>query len=488
MGPAAGVGHPNVLPFRSSLDMLRKNRDLEYCSEDEWSVARFRKEALRTLISSMAFVTLLPAGLVAQAVPPTAMTTPQATVYGSGFQSPLQFTGESAPVNQLSLGMGASLFYDDNVLGIGTHGVGDEAFSFNSMLGITRQTERLTASFNYTPFFILYRTFNQFDRLNHTGNLNLGYRLTSRVNLGFYDSASYQTGNYSSLTEEQLLSGPPSPTALNQVIIPYTTRTFFNNAGLALTFVKSQRTSLTLSADYNQNKFGRQMAGQALYNSNGLGGGLTYQYRVTEHTSFGILLLHQDSTYQGGQVFGYLQRMQAESAVLSVGSHLSPTVSVTVFGGPQYLHVIGQVSPGGSLKGNFQPFGGGSITKQVRKTAFNLSFQKSVSNGAGLYASAVNTMATLGVRRRLVGRWEASLHCGASRMDTSLFQLTNEKTDGLNGGITINRPVLRGSVFRISYSTWHQTSSGNLPNPFNLGSSQVAAGIDYQFKALPLGR
>jgi hypothetical protein len=180
--------------------------------------------------------------------------------------------------------------------------------------------------------------------------------------------------------------------------------------------------------------------------------------------------------------------MQAESAMLSVGSHLSPTVSVTVFGGPQYLHTIGQVSPGASLKGNFQPSGGGSITKQVRKTAFDLSFQRSVSNGAGLYASAINTMATLGVRRRLVGRWQVTLQGGVARIDTSLYKLTNEKTDAFNGGISINRPVLRGSLFHVSYFTWHQTSSGNLPNPFNLGRNQVAVGIDYQFKALPLGR
>ena len=445
-------------------------------------------EALRTLISSLAFVTLLPVGLAAQAVSSTAMATPQANIYGSGIQSPLQFAGESAPVNQVSFSMGTSFFYDDNVLATGSHGIGDEAFSFDSVLGITRQTERLTASFNYTPFFVLYRTFNQFDRLNHAGNLNLGYKLTSRVILGLYDSASYQTGTYASLTEPQLLSGPSSPTALNPVIIPYTTRTLLNSAGLDLTFAKSHRTSLTFSANYTQSKFGQQAAGQSLYNGTGLSGGLAFQYRVTEHTSFGVFLLHQDSTYQGGQFFGNRLRTQVESAVLSAASRLSPTVTLTVFGGPQYIRTIGQVSPGVILAGNFQPSGGGSVTKQVRKTALDLSIQRNVSGGVGLYASTINTTASLGVRQRLVGRWEAALQGGASRLDTSLFRLANEKTDGLNGGITIDRPVLRGSVFRVSYSTWRQTSGGNLPNSFNLSRNQVAVGFDYQFKALPLGR
>jgi hypothetical protein len=474
--------------FHSILDMLKKNLALECDSEDGRSAAGFWTEVLWVLISSLTFVTLLPAGLAAQVVSSTAMGAPQATVYGGGFQSPLQFAGESVPANQFSFSMGASFFYDGNVLAMGSHGVGDEAFSCNSTLGIKRQTEHLTASFNYTPFFLFYRTFNQFDRLNHTGSLNLSYKLTSRVILGLHDSASYQTGDYASLAEPQLLSGPSSPTALNQVIIPYTTRTLYNLAGLDLTFAKSPRTSVTFSADYNQSKFGQQTAGQSLYSGNGLGGGLTYQYRVTERTSFGILLLHQDSTYKGGQVFGNRLRTQVESAVLSAASHLSPTVTVTLFGGPQYVRTIGAVLPGTSLAGNFQPSGGGSITKQVRKTALDLSFQRSVSNGAGLYASTINTTATLEVRQRLAGRWEADLQGGGSRIDTSLFRLNNEKTDALNGGITIDRPVLRGSVFRISYFTWHQTSSGNLPNPFNLVRNQVAVGIDYQFKALPKGR
>jgi hypothetical protein len=468
--------------------MLKKNLDLGRGSEAVRSTARLWTGALRTLISSLAFLTLLTASLTAQVGSPTAGAAPQATVYGSGGQSPLQFAGESASVNQVSFSMGTSVLYDDNVFAIGSHGVGDEEFSFDSNIGISRKTERLTASFNYTPFFVFSRTFDQFDRLNHAGNLKLGYRLASRVILGLHDSASYQTGNYTSLTEPQLLSGPSSPTALSQVVIPYTTRTLLNAAGLDLTFAKSQRTSLTFSADYDQSIFGQQTAGQPLYNSNGLGGGLTYQYRVTKHTSVGVLLLHQDSTYQGGQAFGNRLRTQVESAILSVGSLLSPTVSVTAFGGPQYIRLIGQVSPGASLAGNFQLSAGGSITKQVRKTAFDLSFQRAVSSGAGLYASAINNVATFGVRRRLVGRWEAALQGGAARIDTSLFQLSNEKTDALSGGININRPVVRGSVFHVSYFTWHQKSSGNLPNPYNLGRDQVAVSIDYQFKALPLGR
>jgi hypothetical protein len=468
--------------------MLKKNLDSGWGSEEKKLACRFWTEPLRTLISSLTFVALFPVALAAQATAPTALAPPQAAVYGSGVQAPLEFQGESLPVNQVSLSMGTSALYDSNVFAINSRRLSDEALSFDSHLRITRQSEHLMASFDYIPFFVLYRKIDEYDRANHSVNVNLAYRLTSRVVLGLHDTFSYQNGIYPSLTEQQIMSGLASPTSLSQIIVPYTTRALTNMSGLDLTFVKSRRTSLTLSGDYNQLKYGSQIAGQPLYNGNGLSGGLQFQYRVTEHTSFGVFLVHQDTTYQGGRVFGNRVRSQIESTFLSVGSRLSPTLTATVFGGPQYVRTIGYVAAGAGIPGKFLASGGGSITKEVQKTALDLSFQRSVSYGAGLYASAINATATLGVRRRLVGHWEADFHGGAARMDPSLFQFANGRTDALVGGINFNRPFSHASVFHISYNSMHQLSRGPLPISATFDRNQVAVGIDYQFKAFPIGR
>jgi hypothetical protein len=463
--------------------MLKQNFVSEPHSENGNRAACSWTESVLTVISSIIFVGLFPVALAAQI-----MSAGSPAVYGSGNQTPLQFAGESGPVNQAIFSVGTSVLYDNNAFAIGSHGVGDEAFSFDSHLGIARQTERLTASLNYMPFFLIYRTLDQFDRLNHSGGLSLGYKLTPRATLGLYDSISYQIGNYGSLTGLQILSGPFSPTALNQMIIPYTSRTLTNMAGLNLTFVKSSRTSVTFVAGENQTKYGPQQAGQALINGSGMSGGLTYQYGVTEHTSFGITFLHQDFKYQGGEVYGTGLRTQVESTLFSFTSRLSPTVNVTVFGGPQYVHTLGQVSSGVSRTGDLEGSAGGSITKQVQKTALDLSIQRSVAEAAGLYTTTVNTMATLGVRRRLIGRWEADWSLNAARFENPLYKGAYGKTEGLSGGIGVNRPLLHGSVFHISYSTWHQLNTGYLPISYKLDRSLIAMGVDYQFKALPLGR
>jgi hypothetical protein len=447
------------------------------------------KEKLRAFIFLVMFVMWLPVGVEAQIASPAAPTVAQPSTYGSGVQTALQYEGEAAPGNQLALSMGASAFYDDNVLARNSQRLSDEAAAFESHLTLSRRTENLMINFDYSPYFILYRQVDQFDRLNHSGDLNLTYRLSSRFNLGLYDTISYQNGVNQALAGQQIMSGLGSPTALNQMILPYTARTLSNSSGLNLSYVKSRRTSLTLTGGYTQRKFGSQVAvGQPLYNSRGVSGGLQFQYGVTEHTSVGLLLLHQDSMYQGGEVFGNEQRFQTESTFFSVGSRLSPTVSVTVYGGPQYVRTIGQSSGANSVGGRFQSSEGGSIIKTVRKTALNLSFQRIVSDSGGLYTSGKFTNAAFGVRRRLVGRWEVNGQGGGARVDTSLLLSATARTDAVTGVFGLDRPLSRGSMFRISYDTTHQLSKGNLPISANFDRHRVTVGIDYQLKATPLGR
>ena len=445
------------------------------------------KEKLRASISLVVFVLLLPVGIEAQTASPAAPAPAQTSAYGSGVQTPLRYAGEGAPVNQLSLSMGVSTFYDDNVLATNSLRRDDEAVSFDPQLVLSRQSERLNLDFEYSPFFVLYRQFDQYDRLNHNANLNAIFRLSSHFNLGLHGTFSYQNGFFQSLTGPQIMSGVGLPTALSQTILPYTIRTLSNSSGLDLTYVKSQRTSLTLTGGYNQQKFGTQgVAGQSLYNSWGISGGFQYQYLVTEHSSFGLLLLHQDSTFRGGEVLGNNLRFQMESAVVSVGSRLSPTVGVTIFGGPEYVRIIGPSAVG--IAGQFQPTGGGIITKEVRKTALDLSVQRSVSGSGGLYTLVKSTTGSFGVRRRLVGRWEANLQGGAARADTSLLQFASGRTDALSGIFGLDRPLSRGSVFRIAYGTTHQLSKGTLPISANFDRNQVTISFDYQLKAIPLGR
>jgi hypothetical protein len=448
----------------------------------------FQAQLLGTLFFSLTLVGLFPVVLAAQASSSTGQATAQVVVYGGGFQTPLLFNGESVPANEVSLGVGVQGLYDDNVLASNSHRVGDEAVAFTPGLTISRHSDRLITSFDYTPFFMLYRRIDGLDRVNHFADLNASYQLSSRIVLGVHEGVSYQNGNYPALSQAPLMSGLPPATLPTQQILAYTTRDLTNAAGLDLTIVTSGRTRVTLAGGQNLVKYGNQTAGQPLYNGNGYNGSLMFEYRMTAHTSLGTYLVYQDTTYEGGQVFGNRLRSQVESAYLSLGTRLSPSVSVTLFGGPQYIGAVGYALTPASVSAHFQGSGGGSISKSVRNTALDATFQRAVAGSGGLYTSVINTNANFGVRRRLGGKFESTLHVGIAREDASLFEFANGKTDGVYAGIDISRPLSHGAVFHATYDSWHQVSKGTLPIVVNFDRNQVAVGIQYRLKSHPLAR
>jgi len=443
---------------------------------------------MRTLFSSLIFFVLFPPVLAAQDVSGGAPASTQGVVYGAGIQTPLRFEGEAGPRNEVSFGVGASVLYDDNAWSTNLRRAGEEALSFDGTLGITRRSEHWSGSLDYVPFFLWYSALGGFDRLNHSGTLNLNYQLTSRLTLGLHDTATYQIGSYPALVEQPILSGPSPSAAQNESIIPYTTRTLFNWSTLTLSFMKSRRTTISLSGGYNQYKYKQQQSAQPFYNNTGLTGSLAYQYQFNEHTSIGFGLHHSDASFQGGEVFGNRLRLQIESASASLVFRPAPSVHVTVFGGPEYVRSINPATPLASLAANWQASGGANITKQIRSTAVDVSLARFVGIAGGLYASTIDTTASFGVRQRLVKGWEADASGGVAQLDASLFKFGNSRTDGVNGGISITHPVLHRAIFHVSYFRWDQVTHGTLPLTYSLDRDQIAVGIDLQVKSFPIGR
>jgi hypothetical protein len=443
---------------------------------------------LRTFKFLAALMVLFPVGLAAQTTSSTAVSSSQGSAYGTGLNNTLQFAGESKPANLVSLGIGAAGFYDDNVLATNSDRVGDEALSLRPHFGVSTQTENLSFNFNYTPFFLLYRQFSQFDQFNQSANLNLAFRLSPRFTLGLSDTFGFRYGDYPSFYGADIPSGPISPTELNQLITPFTTRTLSNMTGVNLTFVKSQRTSFTFSGGYNLSRYGNSSGESgSLYDFKGEYGSVKYDYRATEHTSLGLNVVHADSIYEAGP--GLYQRAQTESLFFFVSSRLSPTLSVSANGGPQYVHSPGQSSVEDGLQEGVYGSGGGSITKEARKTALTASFQRSVSDAGGLYATVINNTAMFGARRRLVGLWQTGLRGGVGQVhDLVSQQGADYKTDYLQIGIDFSRPIRNRSDFHISYNTMHEMYQGALPGFNGFDRNQVTVGVDFQLKQIPLGQ
>jgi hypothetical protein len=85
-----------------------------------------------------------------------------------------------------------------------------------------------------------------------------------------------------------------------------------------------------------------------------------------------------------------------------------------------------------------------------------------------------------------MGRWEANWHGDVARAENSLF--ASGRTDALSGVFGLDRPLSSGARLHVSYETIHQVSKGTQPILANFDRNRVTIGIDYQLKAISLGR
>src|ERR1039458_1977039 len=133
--------------------MLETNLESRHFGAVRKATGRCGLQTLWALVSLAALVALFPVCLAAQTASLTSLSPTQGSAYGTGAQAPLRFEGEAATDNQVSLNMGVSAFYDDNVLARNALRIGDEAASFSAHLGVQKQTSNLVFSFDYLPFF-----------------------------------------------------------------------------------------------------------------------------------------------------------------------------------------------------------------------------------------------------------------------------------------------------------------------------------------------
>ena len=346
----------------------------------------------------------LPGSACRTAAPMVAQTASSPSAVGglaTGVQTPLKFGGASAPSSLASFNLGVSTLYDDNIYQNNLERVGDEELSINSQARIVRQTAGTNLDFDYAPFFNLYRQHSEFNQVNQAASLSFTSALSSRWTLGLHDRFSYINGAYPTLGNQQIPAGPPSPTALNEAVLTPTVRTLSDAGGADLTFSESNRTSLTLSGTYNQQKFsGQTAANQQLYSSRAFSGGVQYQYRVTERTNLGVTVLHQDSTFSGGEIFGSNLRTQTERCFLRWGQRSPPAFRLRFLADRITFTRLAVSCPGRRSQANFAcrrwQHHQGSSPDRLQSCRGEIA-----SSGGGLYPETVQTTASLGVRRRL---------------------------------------------------------------------------------------
>jgi len=411
--------------------------------------------------------------------------------YGDGEKAELNYAGTSPPRNILALGLNAGSSYDDNIFGNDQQRVSDVAFQFGPSLNVRREGQRLNLGLSYEPHFRIYRRASELNGVDQRFGFDAGYKVSSRLSFRGRTSAFYTTGIFQPNRSEGFLPRLGSPSSLNDTLFTPSARQLTWTSRIDASYQASKHDSIEVFVGQSKLDFRQQFSNAgSLQNTEQKDAGLVYQHRLSPHTTLGMDYQYEDIS------FGSDSRTLVHSAFFSYAQQVTPSLSLSVFGGPQFSHLHEVIAlplgpftfriPVSLATSNWAL--GGTVTKQADKTAFQLNAQHQVSDGGGLLGAVVSSSVGTSVSRRLTGRWDASWSAGYA--DNRSLDTTRSRGayQSLTAGTGFQRSLTEKLSVRLGYDFIHQSGSGQSQLFGNFDRDLWSVQFSYRFHEIALGR
>lgn len=445
---------------------------------------------IRQCLRAVILMTLAPAGLWAQAGGTAAGSSEGPAPSGNGDAAPLQNTGDSIRRNVLLLSMASETAYDDNVFSTSQPRRGDLSFHLSPRMVLREERKHLTLALDYQPDLLLYRETRGFNAFSHGLQLDARLRFTSRFNLRLTDSFSYRVGIFQPRPSEEVAPQLGPSASLNPTVFTPLGRQRENNMRLDMVYQKSARTSLDWFAGFQDLHFGRVATASSLQDTQGVKAGLEYLYRLDRHNTLGALYLFQKLTSQQGQ------RAIVHTALLSFARQLSPNVTLSVFGGPEYTSLQDNLILDPLFFRTAFPIArtrthwalGGAFTKRSKDTESQISADRRASEGGGLLGPVISSSINLNVRRRLVGHWNATW--SFIYADNSALGAAQSRSHVRSGAasVSLGRQLTKNLTTQLGYTYIVQHSADPTLLFARFNRNRVSFGVFYRYHEVPLGR
>jgi opacity protein-like surface antigen len=218
--------------------------------------------------------------------------------------------------------------------------------------------------------------------------------------------------------------------------------------------------------------------------------GLLYRHRLSPHTTIGIdyLLLEIQ--------FGPESQTIVQSAFFSYAQQLSPSLSLSVFGGPQYSRLGEQFSLPLNPSTLQAPFfstqlnwaSGGVLTIRSDKTVFLLTAQRQIFDGGGLLGAVVRSSVEGNMRHRLAGRWDAIWTAGYANNGSLGTTFSQGAYRSLTAGTGLQCSLTEKLALGVRYDFVRQAGTGQSPVFANFDRDLWSVQLSYRFHEIALGQ
>jgi hypothetical protein len=411
--------------------------------------------------------------------------------YGNGEKASLNYAGTVSPRNVLLFGLDFGTSYDDNIFGNNQQRVGDIEFSIGPSISLRREANRLSFALIYQPHVRIYRNASELNTLDQRAGLDASYRATSRLSFRGRASATYSNGLFRPSQNEDFLPGLGSPSSLNQTIYTPTLHQLSFSSRVDAGYQVGPRDSIDLYAGESLLNFDQQVSNEgSLGNTRETDAGLLYQHRISPHATLGLDYLFQNID------FGPSSQTEVHSGFVSYAQQFSPSVTVSLFGGPQhslsnyiFSLALGPFliqAPVSSPSWNWAL--GGTLTKRLNNTVLELTAQHQVSNGGGLIGAVVGTSAGASVRHRLPGHWDAVWSGSYAKNNNLVSSGPTSDYQSETVGFSLVRPVTDRLSLRFGYDFLHQRGTGQSPLLGEVDRNLFSVQFSYGFRQIALNQ
>lgn len=411
--------------------------------------------------------------------------------YGDAEKTRPDYAGTSYPRNIFLLAFSGGSSYDDNIFGNNKQRISDVDFLFGPSLSLRREGKSLSLALSYQPHFRIYRRESELKTLDQSLDFDASYRASSRLAFRARTSAVYSIGIFQPSGSEEFLPGLGSPSGLNETVFTPTIRHLSWSSRVDGIYQASAHSSVDLFLGQSTLDYEQQISSAGnLQNTKERQAGLLFSRRLSPHTTLGANYLVEDIR------FGPNSRTLVHSAFFSYSQQLSPSLSLNIFGGPQYSHVDELLLfPLGPFTLQIPFFHadwnwalGGTLTKRLDKAVFQLSAQHQVTNGGGLLGAVVSSSGGASIRRRLPGRWDVLLSAGYANNSNLDSVFSRGAYQSLTTGASLERSLTDKLSLRMRYDFVHQRGTGQAPLFGNFDRDVWSLEFSYRFSQFVFGR
>jgi hypothetical protein len=415
-----------------------------------------------------------------------------APVSGEGYS--LAFAAETPRTNYLSVGLGFSGAYDDNISAGAIQGVSDESYSVWPRVALQQSRSRLLWELSYSPGFTFYQHASSLNQDDHDLGVNLKYRFSPHVTLSLRDSFQ-KTSTVLSLFEPKAAGPDPTQRPSDSIVAPVTDR--ISNFGNAMiTYQFRPNAMIGGKGTLSQLWYPNSSEARGLFDSTAQAAGGFYTHRLSGKHYIGVNYDFQRLLARPLQNSPLAQsETQTQSLTLSYTLYLRPTVSLSILAGPEYSDTLSGTPTTTATFTHFRmwsPAAGASFGWQGARTSLAASYSRRIAEGGGLSGASRSNSADASIRRQLSTNLTVGVEANYAMNDVLGLVSptgTNTSTKGhtVSGSASLQHSVSEHLSLQLGYTRLHQSYSNIAALSLSPNRNRAWVSLSYQFTR-PLGR